>query len=414
VTGFDLMALQKKLDSIASTENKEEKKNQYNKLISEIFSSESESNIKTFMENITKQNAVVSRQVLQQFAEAFKQKRKSGNGKKVLPAMLTSVEMILSENNTKLFEEVTNSLYYNISKTYQLEMEEEDEDAFEKAARFMGKINLDSTNQPYTSPKKCKILIHTAQLYLAENKYREAEIFVNKCRDLINAKEMPEMTKLKFWSAMAQVQDANQKYHQAAAGYLRLSEKIVNPKESLEKLEQGMKCTILSPAGPNRARLLAKFYQDERSTQLPGAKLVEKMFMERLIHKSDYEVFEGTLAEHQMRMTKEGWTLLRKAIIEHNLIATSKVYSNISMADLANILEVNVEGAENIAANMIAQNRLTGKIDQSKGLLHFDSAHVLQSWDANIDSVCGSVNSIYEKITQLHPEWANQVTATSS
>jgi COP9 signalosome complex subunit 4 len=78
---------------------------------------------------------------------------------------------------------------------------------------------------------------------------------------------------------MAQVQDANQKYHQAAAGYLRLSEKIINPKESLEKLEQGMKCTILSPAGPNRARLLAKFYKDERSTQLPGAKLVEKMYL---------------------------------------------------------------------------------------------------------------------------------------
>lgn len=77
---------------------------------------------------------------------------------------------------------------------------------------------------------------------------------------------------------MAQVQDANQKYHLAAAGYLRLSEKIVNPKESLEKLEQGMKCTILSPAGPNRARLLAKFYKDERASQLPGAKLVEKMY----------------------------------------------------------------------------------------------------------------------------------------
>lgn len=78
---------------------------------------------------------------------------------------------------------------------------------------------------------------------------------------------------------MAQVQDANQKYHLAAAGYLRLSEKIVNPKESLEKLEQGMKCTILSPAGPNRARLLAKFYKDERAAQLPGSKLVEKMYV---------------------------------------------------------------------------------------------------------------------------------------
>jgi len=322
--------------------------------------------------------------------------------------MISSIDTILSENNTKLFEEVTNSLLYNVAKVFQNEMEEEDEDAFEKAAKYMGKINLDSTNQPYTAAKKCKILIHVAQLYLAEGKHREAEIFVNRCRDLIQAKDMPELTKLKFWSAMAQVQDANQKYHQAAGGYLRLSEKIINPTESLEKLEQGMKCTILSPAGPNRARLLAKFYKDERSAQLPGAKLVEKMFMERLIAKSDYEAFENTLAEHQMRLTKEGWTLLQKAVIEHNLIATSKVYSNISMADLAKILNVDADGAENIAANMIAQGRLTGKIDQSKGLLHFVSAHVLQSWDANIETLCNSVNAIYEKVTLDHPDWAHQ------
>jgi len=249
-------------------------------------------------------------------------------------------------------------------------------------------------------------------LYLAEEKYREAELFVNKCRDFINALDIPEFTKIKFWSAMAQVQDANQKYHQAAAGYLRLSEKIVSPKESLEKLEQGMKCTILSPAGPNRARLLAKFYKDERSSQLPGAKLVEKMFMERLIEKSDYAAFEETLAEHQMRLTKEGWTLLQKAVIEHNLIAASKVYNNISLEDLAKILSVNVEGAENIAASMIAQGRLTGKIDQTKALLHFDSRHVLQNWDANIETLCNSVNGIFEKITTAHPVWVGQQIAT--
>jgi len=405
------MALMKKLDNIAALDNKEDKKNQYNKVIQEVFASESASQVIAFVEHIVKQNAVVSRQVLQQFTEAFKAKRKGGHGKTLLKAMLDSMAIIQNENNTKLFEEVINSLLYNISKTFQAEMEDDDEAAFEKAAIYMGKVNLDATNQPYTAAKKCKILIRTAQLYLAEEKYREAEIFVNKCRDFINALDIPEMTKLKFWSSMAQVQDANQKYHQAAAGYLRLSEKIVNPKESLEKLEQGMKCTILSPAGPNRARLLAKFYKDERAAQLPGAKLVEKMFLERLIEKSDYEAFEGTLAEHQMRLTKEGWTLLQKAVIEHNLIAASKVYNNIALADLAKILNVNAEGAENIAASMIAQGRLTGKIDQSKALLHFQSSHVLQSWDANIETVCNSVNEIFEKISTNHSAWVEQQTA---
>jgi hypothetical protein len=61
----------------------------------------------------------VSRQVLQQFAEAFKAKRKAGQGRGLLKAMLDSLNLIQSENNSKLFEEVTNSLLYNISKTFQ-------------------------------------------------------------------------------------------------------------------------------------------------------------------------------------------------------------------------------------------------------------------------------------------------------
>lgn len=165
----------------------------------------------------------MSREVLRQFADAYKAKRKAKSGKALLKSMIESMDTILAENNTKLFEEVVNSLLYNIAKVFQGtsgslndltvnfaymnlirliridEMEDDDEDAFEKAARYMGKINLDSTNQPFTPARKCKILIHTAQLYLAEDKYREAEIFVNKCRDHIQAKDIPEMTKLKFW-----------------------------------------------------------------------------------------------------------------------------------------------------------------------------------------------------------------------
>jgi len=307
-----------------------------------------------------------------------------------------------------MFDEVLNSLRYSVAKVYQNEMEEADDEAFVKAAKYLGKINLDSSNQTFTPKQKVRILVNIAQLYLAEEMFREAELFVNKISGLIGAKDMPETYKLKFWSAMAQVQDASQKYHQAASGYLRLSEKIVHADESLEKLEKAMKCAILSNAGPNRTRLLAKLYKEERSAKLKGYKLVEKMFMERLIHKSDYEEFEKTLAEHQMRLTREGWTLLQKAVIEHNLIATSKLYSNITMDALAVILEVTKDSAESIASNMIAQGRLVGSIDQSKVLLHFQSDNVLQNWDNHIEIACNSLNSVVESLTFKYPEWTAQ------
>jgi len=290
------------------------KKAAYVEIVTSIFDSKNTADIKPFVDHIAKSNnQIVSRQVLLQFAQIFKEKQKKKEGKIWLKS-IEEAETIILANNSKVFDEVTNVLYEALGKIYHHEMEDDDEEAFEKAAKYLGKINIDSTNMPYTDAKKVKISIDTAQLYLAEEKFREAEIFVNRCSGLIqDGKDIPDLLKHRFWSALSQVQDANQKFHQAAAGYLRLSEQIVNEKESLEKLEQGMKCTILSPSGPNRARLLAKIYKDERSPKLPGFKLVEKMFMERLIAKSDYEVFETTLSEHQIRLTKDGWTLLQKS-----------------------------------------------------------------------------------------------------
>jgi len=397
--------MQKRLSTIASNDNKEQKKVAYASLLQEIMSSESESNVKVFIEHISKQNALISRQVLQQFADLFKAKRKSKSGKNLVLVIEESINILSTESTSMMFDEVINSLRYNVGLVYFAEMEEADEDAFVKAAKHLGKINLDAGNPPYTPKQKYKILVTTAQLYLAEEMYREAEVFVNKISlSMQMAREIPEKYILQYLSANAQVQDANQKFIQAAFGYIRLSEKILNESERLEKLEKGLKCTILAPTGPNRSRLLAKFYKEEKSSKLTGFKLVEKMFMERFIVKSDYEEFEKTLSEHQMRLTREGWTTLQKAIIEHNLIAASKVYNNITLNDLAVILDVSAQAAESIASNMITQQRLVGTIDQGKGLLHFQSASVLQNWDNHIEIACNAVNSVYDSLLIQHPE----------
>jgi len=229
---------------------------------------------------------------------------------------------------------------------------------------------------------------------------------VKKSQLLINDPEVPQTLKLMFWSSMAQVQDANQKFHFAATGYLRLSEQIINQEESLEKLDKGMRCTALSVAGPIRSRLLAKCYKDERARTLPAYKLIEKMLLERFIVKSDYENL--VLEEHQNRVLpgKEGWTLLQKAVVEHNIIAVSKLYTCVSINDLSAILDLTPEKAESTAATMISENRLTGSIDQSKGMLHFVPEHVIKIWDKNIELACLSINSAFDKIVDTNQDWA--------
>ena len=56
---------------------------------------------------------------MRQFADAYKAKRKAQSGKALLKSMIESMDTILAENNTKLFEEVVNSLLYNIAKVFQ-------------------------------------------------------------------------------------------------------------------------------------------------------------------------------------------------------------------------------------------------------------------------------------------------------
>ena len=71
--------------------------------------------------------------------------------------------------------------------------------------------------------------------------------------------------------------------------------------------------------------------------------------------------FESKLKEHQKATTAEGgckngqawslllfsgWTILQRAVIEHNLLSASKLYDNISFAELGNLLNITPEKVE--------------------------------------------------------------------
>jgi len=151
---------------------------------------------------------------------------------------------------------------------------------------------------------------------------------------------------------------------------------------------------------------LTKYYRDERVSKLPGFTFLEALYVGRFVTKKEIDEFQQMLADHQLKKTKEGWTLLEKASIEHNLIAAAKVYDSILLEDLGGVLGVTEQKAEEIAANMIAEGRLQGSIDQNKSLLYFSvNASVLSQWDTHIDIACNSVNAVVDKLAGLHPEW---------
>merc|ERR1712113_534748 len=124
--------------------------------------------------------------------------------------------------------------------------------------------------------------------------------------------------------------------------------------------------------------------KDERIRGVEHYEILHKMYMERLIRGSEVQKFEESLLPHQKATMGDGETVLERAVLQHNVLAASRVYKNMRLPDLGNLLEVTPERAEKIAAKMIAEQRLDGYIDQKTGIIHFNSGggdENLQQWD---------------------------------
>ena len=97
----------------------------------------------------------------------------------------------------------------------------------------------------------------------------------------------------------------------------------------------------------------------------------------------------------------------QRAVIEHNLLSVSKVYNNIAVSELGALLGISAARAEKIAASMINEGRMAGSLDQVEGLLHFRVGHEpLEPMDAQIQTICQSVNDVLDVIVKDHPQLA--------
>ena len=59
-------------------------------------------------------------------------------------------------------------------------------------------------------------------------------------------------------------------------------------------------------AGPQRSRLLATLYKDDRTRALPTFSVLEATFLERMIRPAEVAKFAATLLEHHKALTADG------------------------------------------------------------------------------------------------------------
>lgn len=132
--------------------------------------------------------------------------------------------------------------------------------------------------------------------------------------------------------------------------------------------------------------MLATLFKDERCQQLPAYSILEKMYLDRIIRRTELQGFEALLQPHQKACTIDGLgsTILDRAVIEHNLLSASKLYNNITFEELGALLEIPPTNAEKIASQMITEGRMNGYIDQIDSIVHFESKCTLTLLFINI------------------------------
>lgn len=68
----------------------------------------------------------------------------------------------------------------------------------------------------------------------------------------------------------------------------------------------------------------------------------------------------------------DGYTVLERSLIEHNIVVISRIYMNITFRELGNFLGIRPEQAEEIVAKMVAEKRIEAVLDQANELVEFE------------------------------------------
>lgn len=287
---------------------------------------------------------------------------------------------------------------------------------YRAAARVLADIPLESSQRRVSDNDKCQVWVRIVRLYLEEDDPTTAETYLNKLKNVIHGVPDPELN-LHFRMSAARINDAKRAFLPASQAYHEISFLPgIDEDDKLKTLGEAIKCAILAPAGPTRSRALGRLYKDERAAGLKEFPILEKMFLDRLVDPAEVDKFAADLQPHQLATTADGSTVLARAMVEHNLLAASRLYVNIDFDALGLLLGLDGEKAEGTTAKMIEQRRLRGKIDQIDRCIWFQdegsdvngAGAAIRQWDAHVLGVAEEVENAVSLMQQEIPAFVAQ------
>lgn len=339
---------------------------------------------------------VVSRQLITAIASRVESCQQNDTSLRILAeAVLEALDM-----TSLAFEEQKYAIRMRLASLH------EEAGRFVEAADVLRKNFADCAQRPCSPHQKMGLYLRIGRLLLEIGDCAEAEKYVNRA-SMLQTEKGCDVYNVEYKAIYARVLDGRRKFTDAAQRYHELSLIEDLPKsDQRTALSRSITCTILAAPGYARSRMLTTLFKDPRAAQVSSFPLLEKLYLDRLISANELVEFEKELQPHQ-RTNEHGQSIVEGVIVEHNMTAVSRLYNNIALSTLAELLGISSEKAEEIVAQMISSERLTGYIDQLEGFIHFEQRDPLQLWDEQIMMFCHLVNKVSDMIVQQYPEVLN-------
>ncbi|CCH41103.1 COP9 signalosome complex subunit 4 [Wickerhamomyces ciferrii] len=366
-----------------------------------------------YINSLVKQQTLPIKGILVKFVENIKQKH-------------TEAEQVqLYEEIVKIFTPPTAVVYLPLMKTIlNLTQIYESKFQYDKAAEVLKSLQVDHLAQEFDSIlqfQKFEVEINTriAKNSLKVNDFESAEAYVSRIAPILPNLESNGIDDLLIDTYKTSVETMVKlgKWFEAA------SKLIVLDNEQFDI--PLVKYTILSQHDPLKTRLINKLVESPHILpnieHTPLLNIFQKIYSQKLIYHNEYiELLSYFLDTDDHSLSSDYITqALSKALVENNLIASSKIYNNTSIQGFTAILQLDESFVEELTADMIREERLDALIDDISKVIEFTGSNtstqtkgvttdpVLGQWHNHIVESCMVLDKIVDQISAQDPTFTD-------
>lgn len=215
--------------------------------------------------------------------------------------------------------------------------------------------------------------------------------------------------KVDYTASQAAVCDLKGQYLKAANLYFELAGVDQYKHDAFTK--SGL-CALLAPPTEQQARFLTKWYQDFRCAEFANdikfcalSQTVQFVRLVKLVPANILADLRQLLLPHHLVAICSGssieMSVFKQALIQHNIVAVSKLYSSVAFTRLASLLNASVDEVKYVSRQLVEAKLLNAQIDQISDLLLLGAPteeSLYNFVEKRIGKLCFQVESISEAL----------------